>query len=503
MSTSTDTEDDASVGGVEPSGEVAGLSYDADEGSLRYDFWEDQLRVLYHLNQPRTRRLTIQKLYRDSTGDLIDESYPEAESEEDAHGIWDIVGALGGYRSGKSTVGSRWIINRALAQPNTRWLVMGQDYAKAKKTTFKVLFQNLPGEMTHIITSEFNGPEHSPVVRDYSRRDKVLTLANNSQIVLGSADDPGRHAGDEFRAAWLDEPSLYGESLHQIRRMISTRLSAGPPAVQLWTYTGNGREGNAAYDIMERRIDEDENDLLANINVVRLSVLRNPFISESTKRGLVRQYAGTEMEEQGLYGGYAVAKGLVYSDFNRQDHVIPESEAWEAVDESEVRMCGYDAGWRDPRVLLDIARNSAGQLIVLDEYYREETHVSHAVKWLQGGLPESPSTPAGAVIWSEHEPSDIQKFRSAGYRAVKADKSIDAGISDVRRRLSRDSRGRVGLLISDRCESLISELQDYKKEEVGTSNAVDHAADALRYAIRGYESVDLSERGDSYSVDRS
>jgi hypothetical protein len=496
-STTSTGEPDADVGGVEPRGEVDGLYYDPNTGDLNYQFWEDQIRVLYHLNQDEQRRRDLQYLYRDITGEWIDEPYPN-----DGAGTWDIVGALGGYRSGKTTVGSRWLIKSAMENPGTRWLAMGQDFAKGKKTTFKVLYQNLPGELTHVLTSDYNGPEASPIVRDFNRQDMILTLINNSQIVLGSADDPGRHAGDEFNGVWLDEPSLYGDGLHQIRRMVGSRLSAGPPAVQLWTYTGNGREGNAAYDIMERRIDEDANDLRVNINVVRMSVLRNPFITRETKKGLVRQYQGTDLEEQGLYGGYAAARGLVYSSFSRNDHIIPEREAFEAVEGTEFRMFGYDAGWSDPRVLVEIGRNPYGQLVVLDEYYREESHVAHAIKWLKGGLRETDKSPEG-VIWSEHEPADIRKFRGAGWNAVKADKSLDAGISDVRRRLGRDSQGRVGLLISDRCENLIRELQDYKKEEVGKKNAEDHAADALRYAVRGYENVGDSSGGGSSSVDRT
>lgn len=477
------------VGGVEPQGEVDGLYYDSSTGDLSYTFWEDQIRVLYHLNQPPERRRELQYLYHDITGEWIDEPYPE-----DGSGKWDIVGALGGYRSGKTTTGARWTINSALELPGSRWLVMGQDFAKAKKTTFKVLYQNLPGELTHILTSKHNGPENSPIVRDFNRQDMILTLVNNTQIVLGSADDPARHAGDEFHGAWLDEPSHYGDDLHQIRRMIGSRLSAGPPAVQLWTYTGNGRAGNAAYDIMERRLDEEENDIRSRINVVNLSVLRNPFISRETKEGLVRQYKGTDLEEQGLYGGYAAARGLVYSRFSRNDHVIPASEADHLVMD-EFRMFGYDAGWSDPRVLVEVGRNAYGQLVVLDEYYEGESHVAHAIKWLKGGLPDSRPSPKG-VIWADPSAAgDIEKFRKQGFQAVGAENSLNDGIPAVRRRLGTDSQGEVGLLISDRCENLIKEIQDYKKEEVGKSKATDHALDSLRYAVVGYDGIESSSGG--------
>jgi len=97
------------------------------------------------------------------------------------------------------------------------------------------------------------------------------------------------------------------------------------------------------------------------------------------------------------------------------------------------------------------------------------------------------------VDWyCEHEPSEIRKFERAGWRANRAEKSIDAGIAEVRQRLAPDrattegeqsTDGRVGLLISAECEKLSNEFLSYKEEQVGTSGAEDHALDALRYAI--------------------
>ncbi|MGK7296577.1 MAG: terminase large subunit domain-containing protein, partial [Candidatus Wenzhouxiangella sp. M2_3B_020] len=459
-------------------------------------FWSEQVRVLYHLNQPRERRRDLNYLYRQLEDEFIEKQIPVDG--------WDIVGALGGYRSGKSTTGARWIHNSALERPGTRWLVMGQDFAKAKKTTYKVLFQNLPGEMTHVLTSNHNGPETSPIIADYSRRDNVLTYRNGSQVVLGSADDPGRHAGDEFHGAWLDEPSLYGQDLHQIRRMIGSRLSTGPPAVQLWTFTGNGMDGNAAYEIMEKRQDENEDTLNANIHVVKLNVLKNPFILPSTKRKLRRQYEGTNLEEQGLYGGYAPAEGRVYGRFNRNDHVLPAAEA-DVLADDEFRFYGYDAGWSDPRVVLELGTTPYGQILVLDEFYRSESHVEEAIKWLKGELGLSGRDRPKGRIWSEHEPEDITKFRRAGFEAYPANKSLNAGIPAVRRRFGEDSEGNVGLLIADRCEKLISEVQSYKEEEIGTKAAEDHAADALRYAVMGYDEgpTSGSSGGGSSSVEKA
>ena len=74
-------------------------------------------------------------------------------------------------------------------------------------------------------------------------------------------------------------------------------------------------------------------------------------------------------------------------------------------------------------------------------------------------------------------------MRSRGFKAGKADKSVDAGIDEVRYRLREDQDGRPGLLVDEGCEETIKELLGYTEEDVGGSDVDDHSCDALRYAI--------------------
>lgn len=440
-----DIEDDWSVEHrpAEPSERPHGMAVDGEERTIAYDFWEAQRECL----------------------DLLDD------------GEHDIVGFLGGYRSGKSVTGARWLLTEALRHPNTRFLAMGTTYSEAVSTTYRVLFEQLPGERTHMITSSYNGPEHSPLVSDYNRQEHRLTLVNDSVIILGSADKWSRYAGEEFGAAWLDEPSHYGDVLHDLLEMVSTRLTAASGAkCMFWTLTGNGY--NAAWKVLEKQEDIDGGALGHTVELVRASVLDNPYIAEEDKSRLERQFESGGREQQALHGGFVAAKGLVYSNFARDTHVIDDVEARDLV-EDDWRIYGYDAGWSDPRVLLEIGKTAYGQLVVLDEFHRSESHVEDAIRWLQRDRPRG-------TLHCEHEPSDIQKFREAGFTAREADKSIDAGIDEVRHRLESDEDGRVGLLVSDHCKNLIREFHSYKREHVGTSSAEDHCLDSLRYLIMGH-----------------
>jgi len=387
----------------------------------------------------------------------------------------DITALLGGYGSGKSVFGARWLLATALENPGSKFLCMGQSFSEARDTTFPKLFGQLPGDRTTLLTSGYNGPENSPVVADYNRQERRLTLVNDAVVVLGSADKYSRFAGAEFGGVWLDEPSHYGTELHDIAGMMTTRMrGVEGPKTQVWTLTGEGY--NQAWEILEQRLGPDGEPIGLDIDVIRASVLNNPYLPDGDKERFKRKYAGTAREDQALHGGFAAATGLVYDAFSRDRHVIKHDDAVDRAEE-RWRIYGYDAGWNDPRVLIEFGRTGYGQLVALSEFYRQESHVDDAIRWLE-------SRPDGQ-IHSEHAPSDIDRFENAGFTVEKADKEIDAGIDEVRNRLDPSDDDRPGLLVSENCENLIREFLGYKEEHVGKSAAEDHCLDVTRYVCMG------------------
>lgn len=470
-----------------PSERPEGMAVDAENRVLYYDAWQAQRETLDAL-----------------------------ESGEN-----DIVALLGGYGAGKTVFGADWIVEQAIDNPGSHFLAMGTSYSEARTATYRTLYERLPGDRTHILATDFNGPEQSPLVADYNRSTHSMTLYNDSVITLGSADKWNRHAGDSYGAIWMDEPSHYAVDLHDLLEMMGSRLRGQPGAqTMLFTLTGNGY--NDAWEIIEKRETPDGHELGHAIELITASTLDNPYFSEEEKESFKRQYEGTMREEQALHGGFAAAQGLVYSNFSRDTHVVEPAKAESLVDDTdEFRMYGYDAGWNDPRVLLEVGKTPYDQLVVLDEFYESGAHVEDAIRWL-----EVNDKPKGR-IYCEHEPSDIQKFRQANWPAEQAEKSIDAGISEVRKRLDSDGnmdisvkrprvdlrltgfggnlpadprpprtpdeensaeedsekQERVGLLVSARCEELVREFHGYKEEHVGTAAADDHCLDSLRYLV--------------------
>jgi hypothetical protein len=349
--------------------------------------------------------------------------------------------------------------------------------------------EELPGENT--VPNEANGdPENSPIVAGYHGTKHRLTLPNGHLIQLGGADRWNRFAGSEFNAIWCDEVAHYENTdLYDLHEMLVTRQrTAEGPNVTLWTSTGNGF--NQFYDITEREMEptvdgEQPLSWRETLKVVVAHSLDNPFLNEKDK--MRRQFGNTGRAEQALRGGFAAATGLVYPDFSRERHVRtdealpPLRENWRAY--------GYDHGWDDPRVVLEVAQTTHDQLVVIDEFYRENVEYERAVEWVS-------NRPEGRV-YAEHEPEHQQAFRTAGYPVEPATKDLDEGIPAVRNRLDwrDDPEDRPGLLVRDNCSNTIREFLDYQEEEVAKASAVDHALDSLRYVVMGEDGTTLEAGG--------
>ncbi|WP_435075295.1 terminase large subunit domain-containing protein [Halorubrum sp. HHNYT27] len=395
----------------------------------------------------------------------------------------DLVVLRTGYGGGKSRCGGQWIHRGAIADTEGvgESLVLAQDYQKGKSTTYSVFFKILPGQDTNPFKD--GDPENSPIVDTWHSNDKRLVYVTGHVAWLGGADKWNRFAGGEYCRIWCDEVGHYppNTDLYDLHEMLITRQRTEiGPNTTLWTSTGNGF--NQFYDITERQVDADEQPLpwADRMEVIVASTEHNTLLPPDGLDKIRRQFKGTAREDQGLHGGFAAAEGLVYEGITRQQHVIPDGEAHDRVD--DWRMYGYDAGWKDPRVLLDIGRTPHGQLVVVDMLYQSGIHVGDpadpnkgtALDWLVG-------RPNGKV-YCEHAPADIDAFRKAGWPAVKAEKDIDGGIDHVRERLETDD-GRPGLLVAESCVPLIQEFLSYKEDDVGGSDVDDHALDALRYAV--------------------
>lgn len=456
------TSGDISVlwGAADPQRRPNGVTWVPETNTLTYDLWSAQ-------------RETLETLDSDT----------------------DITAFLAGYGSGKTIFGARWLIKNALEHNGSRFLGMGIDFTKARDTTFRVLFEQLPGERTGLVTSSYNGPETSPVVSDYNRQNHRLTLINDTVIKLGSADRWNRYAGDEYGGVWLDEPSHYGEDLHDLLEMIGSRLrGVDGPKTQLWTLTGNGH--NAAFDILERKQDTDGEALGLNIELVRASTLENPYLDTGEKDRFERQYGNTSREAQALYGGFAASSGTLLSRDQLQfvdiDDLDSPGKNWRfyvGVDLSYVSSKRHaEQTNSDYTALVLVGIDPTGDRAYLIDLDRERgLSMRESIQWVSARLNDVPNPTirvedVGAqTYWIQEAKRELQgTIQSVTPKESKTDRIIDMSIPF--------ERGDAVLLCRDRDENLgyDKRLRPFVREwaEFGSLESSPDLLDATYYALQ-------------------
>lgn len=413
---------------------MEGINWDADNNDLDYELWSAQEKALDSIRS----------------------------------GDYHITNFRAGFRGGKSVLGARSIILLASQFQETRYLVIGDSFQEAWNSTFRILFEQFP---------EADGEdniEESPLVEDYSRKEKTITLKNGSKIVLGSAQKADRHKGDEYSAIWADEVAFFRD-LYDLTKMLLSRLSADKgPLQMIWTTTTNGY--NDYYKITEEGIvPESEEEHGWKIDTIVADSRNNPFLTDDALQHAIEINNASEIE--GLAGGFAPAEGRVYEKFNRNTHVISYDEIEDKLVD-KWRIYGVDLGWNDPKICIEIGKTSYGQLVVLNEYYESEAYITDMIQELQ-------DKPSGHLYTDYNYKDDVQKMRDKLDDIVvkKANKSIDSGIQEVRQRLEQDDNDKAGLLVCESCTNTIQEFLSYTKSDVGGNNADDHCLDSIRYAI--------------------
>ena len=446
-------------GEADPEARPDGMTWVPETGTLTYDLWDAQ-------------REAVEALQTDA----------------------DLVALTAGYGSGKSILGARYLIKNALEYPESRFMAMGIDFSKARDSTFRTLFEQLPGDRTAVVTSSYNGPETSPIVTDYNRQEHRLTLINDTEIICGSADRWNRYAGISLSGFWGDEVSHYS-NLHDLLEMIGSRLrGVDGPHKQLWTTTGNG-QNNAAFDVIERGKDANDEPLGLEVEKVQASTLENPYLDDATKERFKRQYGSTSREAEALHGGFSSSGGQLLTRDQLQfvDNTDLEIEAAEYHVGVDLSYTGSEA-----KAEANDSDYTAVTLVLFDRETRQATCVDfqrtrgktlrQTLQWLADQLEEIPAPvvkieEVGASKWF------IQEARTEIPGRVQA---VTPGNRSKESRLTEMGilfeRGDVSLLNTDMDENLGFDprWRPFVREwvQLGTNDSSPDILDSAYYALQ-------------------
>lgn len=234
--------------------------------------------------------------------------------------------------------------------------------------------------------------------------------------------------------------------------------------------------------------------------VVTVDMDDNPHLAAADKAAVLEDL--TEEEKQARKSGRFVHfAGMIYDDFSRNHHVIPEIREVPAGARVYV---GIDPGVRHMAAVVWCYLNVKNTLVVFDELAlqgRTVKQVAEAIqivnhKWGQR-LPDGKVMPL-VPEWYVIDPSarnvvhqtgksDQAEFFDHGIMAILGQNSVTAGINRVKERLQAHR-----LLVTANCQELIDQFRKYRwatptraeddpKEKPVKSQ--DHLLDALRYVI--------------------
>ena len=225
---------------------------------------------------------------------------------------------------------------------------------------------------------------------------------------------------------------------------------------------------------------------LKNILYVHFTMDDNLSLSEEIKARYRSMYTGVFFKRY-ILGLWAMAEGIIYDMFDADKHVQKITDFFRRLKDGE-RYVSCDYGTQNATVFLLWNKGNNGKWYCVREYYysgrakgKQKTDGEYAddfEKWLDG-------VPIRAVIVDPAAASFIAELGKRGYRVLKADNDVEAGIREVAYMLN------MGLLVfCDTCINTIMEFGSYiwdeKAAQQGEDRPVkenDHAMDAVRYFV--------------------
>lgn len=294
----------------------------------------------------------------------------------------------------------------------------------------------------------------------YNESRHTWTFRSGAQITFGSCEherDVHRYQSAQFARIGFDQVESF--TSYQYTYLLSRlRNVAGIPN-QIRATANPGGSGGAW--VKRRWIDKLSPNVrrwfLSDHEVARgtpnaLSrqwipslVTDNPHLMETDPGYVARLMAMPDRERRQLLEGDwdASSEGLVYDEFRTELHVVdafdPPAE-W-------TRFRAIDFGYNNPFVCLWGALSPDDELYIYRELYETEQLVSDLGPRIRDLSKEDHIQ----YTVADHDAENRAELNRHSVRTIPAQKAIQDGIQEVRKRLHRDARGRARLYIMRDC----------------------------------------------------
>jgi hypothetical protein len=319
----------------------------------------------------------------------------------------------------------------------------------------------------------------------YLERKRQLVFPSLGSVVyLRTASEPDSCRGPTLAAASMDE--MGNDDQFSTFRILQRAIRQPGYPNQLWGTTTPNVRRPWIKQVWQERV----NPLTGRqwkypdqYVIFRAATTYNVYLPQWQRTEHIEEYEGTREAAQELYGEFIAVEGAAFPDLSETHLRRPP-----AVADMKRVVVGLDFGASQPTALVAVGQDHGNRLYALAEFYKRNARDEEWMNWCaDNGVKKVICDPSAAErdleLWRRTHGIPIQRAKS---------KRFDVRKRMVGNRLAKGPDGRPGLYISPDCPNLWDELmnlahhrprgQDYDIDQ-WTPGAVDHAYDALAYAI--------------------
>jgi len=415
-----------------------------------------------------------------------------------------------GRRTGKSVAVWEKVVLDAILRQGT-YFIIAPTYKQAKSIYWRDICKTYKGDFM-----TFNEQELS-ITFDHLSGIEMPTQNGNlivnhdpnlppSRIELKGADNPDSLRGVGLCGAVLDEYAFMSDGKYMYDTIIRPALS-DKNGWAVFISTPDGVH-NHFYDLVMTAKDDPEMYFFSHA-----TAQDNPHFPSNEWEQTRREYekeGKLDQFNQEWMAEFSNPSQLIYSDFNRDIHVLPGKEFDEKMPEQGQNNLTIDFGMTDPTAANFVKIDYEGNWWIYDELYQTDLHLEQLIYVLRDKMGDDRFT---RILGDGAARFQLESMRNHKFRITAAKKGADSianGIVELRSLLKvREGTGKPKLFIRSSCKNTIREFESYswERDSQGEITSVpqdknNHAMDALRYlALDKAKPVQREKRKRYYDPD--
>lgn len=447
--------------------------------------------VLSHLELPQRVGGKSKRFWRRNDPEMTDGRVSKGGMWPHQRAFWDLDTffrvLVGGYGSGKTNIGAKWIISLALQNSGVPVATVSPSFPLARKTIIPTIIELLQGKQSLLGGALWWRFRRSP-----SCEFEIQHAGRTGLIYILSGDKEESLRGPNLGGALIDEPFIQEESVFS--QMVA-RIRHPAATHKALALTGTPEQLNWGWDLCMGDLKDEYEKRGLGVGVVKASTRQNLAVGADYVNRLLGTFSGKAADAY-VDGEFVnLSKGQVYYGFNGllndQESNVRDLPMPLNPDGTAAVQLGAGMDFNVNPLAFNVFWKQGSHLHFFDEYELENADTEYACQvlkdnyWRLGlrdvypdatGSARRTSAPGGKT--------DFHYIEAAGF-TVQADhanpKHRDRENS-VNGKL-RPKEGSATLTISPKCKKMRKYLSTYTHELKLKQKHMSHTLDALGYPV--------------------